>query len=197
MSAERFITPANILKKQNKIVISCKNVTDAVLILNLNNAHVERVQNYQTSTRWFSRSLITVCQELVNADILEAWERKLRTAQWVTFPVKIRYKRMESGLYWRNGEAYAGATFKGRRVNKLAVFLGQNCNISGRSWNTPLTKCLFLKKMYDFSWRGSDVSSRIGDWEKNEPFNNQSCGFEESFSAQCCVILSDAVQRCL
>ena len=81
MSAERFITPANILKKQNKIVISCKNVTDAVLILNLNNAHVERVQNGQTSTRWFSHSLIIVCQELVNADILEAWERKLRTAQ--------------------------------------------------------------------------------------------------------------------
>ena len=46
---------------------------------------------------------------------------------------------MECELYWQNGEVYAGATFKDQRVNKLAIFLGQTCNFSGRSVHAPLT----------------------------------------------------------
>ena len=45
---------------------------------------------------------------------------------------------MECGLHRRNGEVYAGATFKDRSVSKLAIFLGQNCNFSGRFGNTPI-----------------------------------------------------------
>ena len=51
---------------------------------------------------------------------------------------------MECELYWQNGEVYAGATFKDQRVNKLAIFLGQTCNFSGRSRNAPLSVTSFF-----------------------------------------------------
>ena len=81
MSAEPITPPAEILKKHTKKAFSRKIVSEAVLTLNLNNAHVERVQNDQTYPRWFSRSLIIVRDELVNADLLQGWERNSRTAQ--------------------------------------------------------------------------------------------------------------------
>ena len=56
------------------------------------------------------------------------------------FAPKAIYNRLYYGLYWRNGEVCAGATFGDRRVDELAVFLGQTCDFSGRSWIAPLTE---------------------------------------------------------
>ena len=56
------------------------------------------------------------------------------------FAPKAIYNRLYYGLYWRNGEVCAGATFGDRRVDELAVFLGQTCDFSGRSWIAPLSE---------------------------------------------------------
>ena len=50
-----------------------KSVTNAVLALNLNNAHLGRVQSNQTYPKWFSCSLIIVSHELVTAELLQSW----------------------------------------------------------------------------------------------------------------------------